>query len=173
MKKLIYLAGLLLFTATAFGGENDRCFSVSFDGNKISHTVVYEPDWDNQIAGEPPPTINVRVFNYMKTDMILGSVISQNVLSQWVGKRELSVSNRYPVSHKIVFSESDLQGKKTSYEIKLEGLGQDMGGGIVINRGQSEVKIDGKVIQFPNLKTIETCPDPIDLNGIKEIESQL
>lgn len=173
VKKLINLAGLILISVTAFGGENDRCFSVSFDGKKISHTVVYEPDWNNQIAGDPAPTINVRIFNYLNPNMIFGSVTSQNVIDQWVGDRKHSVSNHYPASHQIVFSESDIQGKKTSYEIKLDGLGQDMGSGIAINRGKSEVKIDGKVVQFQNLKTIITCPDPIDLNRIKEIESFL
>lgn len=173
MKKLIYFLSLIFISTTAMAGEDDFCFSVSLDGKKISHIVVYLYDWDHQTPGFPAPTINVRVFNYLDTTMIVGTVIDQNVLDQWQGQYVYPGPNLYPANHKVLFSEADRQGKKTLYEISINGQAQDMGGGISVLRGKSVVKIDGKVVQFPNLKTIRYCPNPADPKEIKEIESQL
>ncbi|MNK01252.1 hypothetical protein D3C87_190470 [compost metagenome] len=176
MKKIIVLVSLMLMSVTSLASQtniNEMCFSLSLDGKKISHIVIYEYDWDNQIAGEPPPTIDVRVFNYQNAAIIFGSIIDQNITERWVGRYVYPGPERYSGSHHLVFSESDAQGKKTNYEIKLVGLAQDIGDGITILRGQSEVKIDGKAVLFPNLKTIRSCPNPSDLKEIKEVESLL
>lgn len=174
MRNAVVVLGILLTSLTSMArisGENDYCFSLSLDGRKITHIVLYSRDWENQVVGKPAPTINVRVFDYQSYPITV-SVFDQESVDVWRANRN-PPNLTYSASHHVVFSHVKPSGQKVSYDVKVNGVAQDIGGGITILRGQTEVLIDGQKVTMPNLKTLRWCPDPSNLMEIEEIESFL
>lgn len=171
MTKLLLSLTVLMFTVISQASNiGEYCFSLSLDGKKISHIVTYALDYDKLDEGQPVPTFNVLVFDFLN-NTITGTTLYENVINDW--KRKSNDYEFYPVEHHLAFSQIKSDGQKVSYDVKLDGVAQDIGGGITILRGQSEVFIDGQKVELPSLKTLNSCPNPSDLSKIKEIESLL
>lgn len=158
-------------TTQASPGENDWCFAMSLDGKKISHVVLYARDFNGQEGNGPAPIFNVRVYDF-ESNTITGSLLNQKVVEDWQTPSG-SHGPTYPASHDIEFSYTKMNGKKVSYDIKLTGVAKDIGGGLAVLHGKSEVSINGKTVSLPSLKTMRWCPDPSNRKEFKEIESRL
>lgn len=174
MKKLFLTFAVVMMTLSSNAneiGSNDDCFSLSLDGKTISHIVLYTYDYENQRPDFTIPIINVRVFDFLD-NTITGSILGESVTNS-LKPNPYNQLKPYPATHHVVFSQIKLNGQKVSYDVKVDGVAQEIGSGMTIVRGQSEVLVDGKKVTFPNLKTLRYCPNPSDQEEIRYVESIL